>query len=201
MVKNLLSNALKFTERGAVQLRVGVVTEGWSADHPVLSKAPTVVAFSVSDTGIGIPAEKQKIIFEAFQQADAGTARKYGGTGPRPRDQPRAGAAARRRDPAAERRRRSGSTFTLYLPLHYMGPAHGREVPSRRRSAQSRIGQQIVLPPPRVEQVPDDREDIRPGEDVLLIVEDDPHYARVLLSLGARPRIQGAGRAARAPKR
>jgi HAMP domain-containing protein/CheY-like chemotaxis protein/nitrogen-specific signal transduction histidine kinase len=183
VLKNLLSNALKFTERGAVQLRVGVVTEGWSADHPVLGKAPTVVAFSVSDTGIGIPAEKQKIIFEAFQQADAGTARKYGGTGlglaiSRELAQLLGGEIRLESEPGA------GSTFTLYLPLQYMGPAHGREVPDPAAHRASGNGQQIVLPAARVEQVPDDREDIRPGQDVLLVVEDDPHYARVLLSLG-----------------
>jgi CheY-like chemotaxis protein/signal transduction histidine kinase/HAMP domain-containing protein len=183
VVKNLLSNALKFTERGAVQLRVGAVTEGWSADHPTLGKAPTVVAFSVSDTGIGIPAEKQKIIFEAFQQADAGTARKYGGTGlglaiSRELAQLLGGEIRLQSVPGA------GSTFTLYLPLQYMGPAHGREVlepPAQRAAA---TGQQIVLPAPRVEQVPDDREDVQPGQDVLLVVEDDAHYARVLLNLG-----------------
>ena len=81
IVKNLLSNAFKFTHEGQVRFTVAVATEGWSPDHEELSRASRVLAFSVSDTGIGISPDKQQIIFEAFQQADGSTSRKYGGTG------------------------------------------------------------------------------------------------------------------------
>src|SRR5690606_1981054 len=81
IVKNLLSNAFKFTERGEVSLQIEMATEGWSRESNILNSASQVLAFRVHDTGIGIPPDKQQIIFEAFQQADGSTNRKYGGTG------------------------------------------------------------------------------------------------------------------------
>jgi len=182
VLKNLLSNAFKFTEHGSVRLEVGLARDGWTPDHPILSKAPTVAAFAVTDTGIGIPAEKQRIIFEAFQQADAGTARKYGGTG--------LGLAISRELAnllGGEIRLHSvpgsGSTFTLYLPINYVGPVRAplRQPSDALSSAALRAPAAMIAP--RIEEVPDDRDDINAGDRTLLIVEDDPHYAKVLRDL------------------
>jgi hypothetical protein len=184
VLKNLLSNAFKFTGQGGVRLQVSLAKSGWSADHPILSQAPAVVEFAVTDTGIGIAPEKQRIIFEAFQQADAGTARKYGGTG--------LGLAISRELAhllGGELRLSStpgvGSTFTLYLPLTYVGAAYR----SRNNSGQSSLPehspfQPMTLPTARVEDVlVDDREHLEAEDRVLLIVDDDSHYGRVLLNL------------------
>jgi HAMP domain-containing protein/signal transduction histidine kinase/DNA-binding response OmpR family regulator len=183
VLKNLLSNAFKFTAQGGVRLNVSAAIGGWNADHPVLNQSPSVVAFEVSDTGIGIPLEKQKIIFEAFQQADASTSRKYGGTGlglaiSRELSSLLGGEIQLRSTPGV------GSSFTLYLPLKYVGssgairPADDSPLPS----AQS-IGLLPAATDRAVEQIPDDRLDIQPGDPLLLIVEDDPHYARILIDL------------------
>ncbi|MGY8637141.1 HAMP domain-containing protein [Bradyrhizobium sp. 14AA] len=182
VLKNLLSNAFKFTAEGEVRLKVVAAVGGWGMDHPVLNSAPAVIAFEVSDTGIGIPLEKQKLIFEAFQQADAGTSRKYGGTGlglaiSRELASLLGGEIHLRSSPG------KGSSFTLYLPLKYSGPTLAP------RPAPQQHGQPPALQPaapeqPRViEQIPDDRLNLEPGDSILLIVEDDPHYARILVDL------------------
>jgi len=179
VLKNLLSNAFKFTEAGEVRLKVARADGGWSLDHPTLSAAGTVVSFEVGDTGIGIPAEKQKIIFEAFQQADAGTSRKYGGTGlglaiSRELAHLLGGEIQLRSTPGV------GSTFTLYLPIRYAGPtARSVSAPPARHPGRG----EERLPDRPVEQVLDDRNSLQPEESCLLVVEDDAHYARVLLDL------------------
>jgi HAMP domain-containing protein/CheY-like chemotaxis protein/signal transduction histidine kinase len=183
VLKNLLSNALKFTEQGSVSLSVSLATEGWSPDHPILGKSIPVVAFEVADTGVGIPADKQRIIFEAFQQADASTSRKYGGTG--------LGLAISRELASllgGEIQLKSapgqGSTFTLYLPQIYKGPSTATRVSDR-------ITTDSVPPLPSaattvermVEHISDDRDHLQPDDAVLLIIEDDTHYLRVLRDL------------------
>ena len=183
VLKNLLSNAFKFTEQGGVRLTVSSAVSGFSSDHPILSGAGSVVAFEVSDTGIGIPSEKQRIIFEAFQQADAGTSRKYGGTG--------LGLAISRELASllgGEIQLRStpgkGSTFTLYVPQTYVGPVASPQ--SEKRGASSFTAPVFLANPVVSEQVvaiEDDRENLVEGDTVLLIVEDDPHYARVIADL------------------
>jgi HAMP domain-containing protein/CheY-like chemotaxis protein/signal transduction histidine kinase len=184
VLKNLLSNAFKFTAEGGVVLKVAPAAGGWNADHPILKHAPAVVSFEVSDTGIGIPPENQRIIFEPFQQADAGTSRKYGGTGlglaiSRELANLLGGEIQLRSSPGV------GSTFTLYLPLIYLGVASAKNPQANETAlpAPNAAAVQVRLAERPVEQIIDDRGDLSPGDSVLLIVEDDPHYSRVMLEL------------------
>jgi len=180
VLKNLLSNAFKFTAQGGVRLSISAAQVGWTTDHPLLSQAPAVVAFEVSDTGIGIPLEKQKLIFEAFQQADASTSRKFGGTGlglaiSRELANLLGGEIHIRSAPG------TGSTFTLYLPLKYVGPSTPLKPATTRSTA---VSASIRPTPERAgEHISDDRLQLQPGDSILLIVEDDPHYARIMVDL------------------
>jgi CheY-like chemotaxis protein/signal transduction histidine kinase len=200
VIKNLLANALKFTEHGRVALSASVVTAGWSSDHPSLGVASPVIAFAVSDTGIGVTPEQQKIIFHAFQQADGTTSRKYGGTG--------LGLSISREIARllggliqVESVPGEGSTFTLFLPTTYEAlPALPAAAASPGLPAPTQAALAIV-PPERAEiralaevmrgerggTLPgfagDDRGAINPGDRVLLIIEDDQTFARVLLDL------------------
>jgi HAMP domain-containing protein/CheY-like chemotaxis protein/predicted transcriptional regulator len=183
VLKNLLSNAFKFTAEGGVKLSVSPAASGWNADHPTLRRAASVVAFEVSDTGIGIPPEKQRIIFEAFQQADAGTSRKYGGTGlglaiSRELANLLGGEIQLRSTPGV------GSVFTLYLPLSYLGSA-ANKMPAvagdwSQAPASAGIAARPAERPP--EPIVDDRNTVAPGDSVVLIVEDDPHFARIMMA-------------------
>ena len=188
ILKNLLSNAVKFTAHGQVEVRVGFAMQGWSPDHPILNVAPNVLSFVVEDTGIGVAPEKQRLIFEAFQQADAGTSRKYGGTG--------LGLAISRELAVllgGEIKLTSvfgqGSTFTLFLPLHYSGPTTGKS-PSAVTAIEA-SPMLTVLPVAREEHIEDDSREVVEGDLVLLIIEDDPHYARILLDLARNKGFKG----------
>jgi HAMP domain-containing protein/CheY-like chemotaxis protein/signal transduction histidine kinase len=189
VLRNLLSNAIKFTERGKVKLRI-------------YRAAPDVLAFAVSDTGIGIPGDKQRLIFEAFQQADGSTSRKYGGTG--------LGLAISREiagllggELRVESALRAGSTFTLYLPTVYaaiireprrvglvLSPAlDAVGVKSRPHDNTPTISE---LPaPPLARSVPDDYEQLQPGDRVLLMIESDLTFAASLLELGRQTGFKG----------
>ncbi len=181
VLKNLLSNACKFTDRGSVILKITPATTGWSINHPTLSHAANVVAFSVIDTGIGIPPEKHAIVFEAFQQADGSTSRRYGGTG--------LGLAISREiarllggEITLHSEIGQGSTFTLHLPVDTHGAVTLQPDGLRTNSSIGLVPSytpSIVvtekLPPGQANaaKAADDRYSIRPGDRILLIAEDD----------------------------
>ncbi|MBD2562935.1 MULTISPECIES: response regulator [Nostoc] len=195
VLKNLLANAFKFTEQGSVKLQIRMADETAAVDNPM-------IAFAVSDTGIGIPAEKQKIVFEAFQQADGTTSRKYGGTGlglsiSRELAQLLGGRIELVSQPG------QGSTFTLYLPRRQekniqntltTPPAELttsirtasiiKEVPIvENRSTTVDISPTAKVLSTFISEIPDDREIIQPGDRILLIIEDDDKFARILLDM------------------
>jgi signal transduction histidine kinase/DNA-binding response OmpR family regulator/HAMP domain-containing protein len=207
ILKNLLSNAFKFTHQGHVTLAIEEAFTGWTPDNEELNRAHQVIAFAVSDTGIGISGEKQQIIFEAFQQADGSTSRKYGGTG--------LGLAISRELSkllGGEIRLSSapgqGSTFTLYLPLVYSGTrGPRRSLPSgESRGDATMPGLKRI---PRLEPVvedavvlgdesavganeaDDDRDAIQQGDLLLLIVENDLTFARFLLDAARAKGFKG----------
>jgi signal transduction histidine kinase/DNA-binding response OmpR family regulator len=186
VIKNLLSNAFKFTQAGSVRLTIARADDGWASGNDHLNKAGQVLAFSVEDTGIGIPEDKQRIIFEAFQQADGTTSRKYGGTG--------LGLSISReitRLLGGELRVVStpgqGSIFTLYLPLNFSPAAQSQPAQPLRPATSPvqtfRLSTMEAGTAEPAETVVDDREQIEPGDPVVLIVEDDTRFASILLSL------------------
>ena len=159
ILKNLLANAFKFTEQGSVTVRIGATDD-------------RTIFFAVSDTGIGIPAEKQQLIFEAFQQADGTTSRRFGGTGlglSISRELAYRLGGSIRLTSEVDR----GSTFTLFLPQtqdKIVPPA--APVPIVPRS--------ITTP---VMDLPDDRASIQSGDRVLLIIEDDVNFVKILTDI------------------
>jgi signal transduction histidine kinase/DNA-binding response OmpR family regulator len=201
VIKNLLSNAFKFTHHGKVSLSVAPAAAGWNPENDNLNHADGVIAFSVADTGIGISADKQHIIFEAFQQADGSTSRKYGGTG--------LGLAISRelsRLLGGEIRLTSspgrGSIFTLYLPQAFLPPKPPRK-PTQEIAAQPKTNGNLMTKteeerPPAMPETPrlfnevgDDRDTIQPDDPVLLIVENDLNFARLLLEVAREKGFKG----------
>jgi HAMP domain-containing protein/CheY-like chemotaxis protein/signal transduction histidine kinase len=202
VLKNLLSNAFKFTTEGSVELDISLPEAGWSSDHGILNRASSVIAFQVIDTGIGIPRDKQRLIFEAFQQADGSTARHYGGTGlglsiSRELVRLLGGEIQVQSEPG------KGSTFTVYLPVTAATPVP----PSRTDDEEPVFGgdgghaiaravtEQLFKTGARVEELPagmtDDRRAIKSDDRVVLILEDDLNFARVLLDLAHQNGFRG----------
>ncbi|HEX7376190.1 MAG TPA: response regulator, partial [Pirellulales bacterium] len=192
VIKNLLSNAFKFTERGVVSFHVSTAPADFATENDALRRAPCVLAISVSDTGIGIAAEKQQLIFEAFQQADGSTSRKYGGTG--------LGLAISREIAnllGGEIRLQSelgkGSTFTLYLPQVYM-PAkaarrdlapviHTAKASPQLIEAEAALAADVCAGPPASIEIMDDRDHLQPDDKVMLIVENDLVFSRQVMEM------------------
>jgi HAMP domain-containing protein/CheY-like chemotaxis protein/signal transduction histidine kinase len=212
VLKNLLSNAFKFTSHGKVALNISLVTSGWSSDHPNLLHADAVLAFSVNDTGVGIPGDKLQLIFEAFQQADGSTARKYGGTG--------LGLSISRElarllggEIRVESVVNTGSTFTLFLPYNRAGFVNyeqTRQPQPARLAPPAPVQVQYALTPAAgdgfdgldgfenpgagmagYDTMHDDRGLIAPGDPSVLIVEDDEPFAQILLDFAREKNFKG----------
>nr|WP_129782607.1 response regulator [Peristeroidobacter soli] len=181
ILKNLLSNAFKFTHDGGVELSIYRASNGWNPANQSLNSASSVVAYSVHDTGIGIAADKLRVIFEAFQQADGTTSRKYGGTG--------LGLSISREicrllggEIMVESKPGVGSTFTLYLPMTHdftKATVSHTTAPQPSQIVVSRESTPLLV----ASELTDDRQNIQPGDRVLLIIEDDAKFGRILLDL------------------
>jgi HAMP domain-containing protein/signal transduction histidine kinase/DNA-binding response OmpR family regulator len=186
VVLNLLSNAFKFTAQGGVTLSVKTVTQGWSTNHPVLRGADRAIAIAVTDTGIGIPEDKQKLIFEAFQQADGTTSRKYGGTG--------LGLSISREiarllggELQVKSKPGEGSTFTLFVPLESsLVVSQTAGTPARYDNSGTMLPEAL---PAQID-IADDRDSIGQSPFVL-IVEDDATFASILLDMARESGLKG----------
>ncbi|MEL1253423.1 HAMP domain-containing protein [Flavobacterium sp. DGU38] len=199
ILKNLLSNSFKFTEKGEVQLKIYKADNNWKISNPSLEKAEAVVAFEISDTGIGISKEKQNIIFEAFQQAEGSTSRKYGGTG--------LGLSISRGlsdllggSIELESETNIGSKFTLFLPLKYANISEINEIDVDEDNETDGKGRIKSLPSEKfnksdidlffVDEVGDDRTDIKPDDKILLIAEDNIIFAKIMVEQAHRNGIK-----------
>src|SRR5438105_8597696 len=202
ILMNLLSNAFKFTAQGNVVLKITPAPKDEKYYLDSLNRVSEVIAFSVTDTGIGIPPEKQRIIFEPFQQADGTTTRKYGGTGlglSISREIARLlGGEIRVTSAPGE-----GSTFTLFLPRNYM-PARSISHPVSAKAPRALSEIQAAWTPAEsvnrdafgwngneAEAIVDDRNEIEDGDRPVLIVEDDIPFANILLDLARQKGFKG----------
>lgn len=181
ILKNLLSNAFKFTSHGSISLTVCVPGQ---SDNPLPLPA---IAFAVIDSGIGIPPEKQEIIFQAFQQGDGSTSRKFGGTG-LGLSISRQLARAMAGDITLESREGQGSVFTLYLPLEpHEVPGAVSAGAGSTRSMPGQIAPTALQPrktdTPSPSPLPDDRDGLQEGQKSILIIEDDLGFARILMEM------------------
>jgi CheY-like chemotaxis protein/two-component sensor histidine kinase len=236
VVKNLLSNAFKFTSQGSVTLSIHRAESSRRFASRSLDRIEGgVIAFEVKDTGIGIPREKQQLIFEAFQQADGTTSRKYGGTG--------LGLSISREiarllggEIRVESTPNEGSTFTLFLPARYVETEQVKTAREERRSSarERNVARSAPLPafrsdasgaagaatattqpwddddggdadvatidagePLDVDRLPrpvdfdDDRDTIEPGDRVVLIVENESTFAKILLEMAREKGFKG----------
>lgn len=203
ILKNLLSNAFKFTSQGSVTLQV--TRTNHQQPFSEMSQGGWT-AFSVTDTGIGISMDKKDVIFQAFQQADGSTSRKYGGTGlGLTISRELAGLIGGYIDFKSQEG--TGSTFTLYVPetpvlpealgIQEAAAAHEAVipgVPSSSSSSEEVLATDIELSDPdllTVSEMEDDREHIKPGDRILLIIEDDIHFAKILLDIVRAHKFKG----------
>ncbi len=201
ILKNLLSNSFKFTEKGEVRLKIFRANGEWKPGSQSLDNASQVVGFAITDTGIGIPLDKQNIIFEAFQQAEGSTSRKYGGTGlglsiSRGLAELLGGTIELQSEPGI------GSTFILYLPVENAGTVtrefkDGRSELSQLHIDTTKEGINTILESIHLSEsdldnhknivneifneAGDDRNNIQPNDHVVLIVEDDLRFGRIML--------------------
>jgi signal transduction histidine kinase/DNA-binding response OmpR family regulator/HAMP domain-containing protein len=201
ILKNLLSNSFKFTEKGEVKLRIYQADNNWKQGNPNLDNAEKVVAFAISDTGIGIPQEKQNIIFEAFQQAEGSTSRKYGGTGlglsiSRGLAELLGGTIELESSPS------KGSTFTLFVPIENAPGVISRETSDNLNAYhQLQLGGdsgeidtllnslrvtnedagKMTIVNEMINDAGDDRHSIQAGDKIVLIVEDDLRFGKIII--------------------
>jgi signal transduction histidine kinase/DNA-binding response OmpR family regulator/HAMP domain-containing protein len=199
VVKNLIANAFKFTEKGTISLHIGRALSGWNTENTILNEADEVFAFTVNDTGIGISQDQQRIIFEAFHQGDGRTARKYGGTGLGLSISRELALLLGGELTLVGSVPQEGSTFALYLPQMnkrnlVSSEFHESEagVSSVQQVQRDRSGIRLTeTDDVKKVIVIDDRATIAEGDRVLLIIEDDPNFAKIILDLAREKGFKG----------